>query len=58
MENTTDGITRKKSKNEQDWKQRGQLGFQQPRREQKWIDEEGSRDTNDMNESYSEYILK
>lgn len=29
MDDTTDGITRKKkSKNEQDWKQRGQLGFQ------------------------------
>lgn len=51
MENTTDGITRKKQMSKTGSK-RGQLGFQQPRREiKKWIDEEG-RDTNDMNEPF------
>lgn len=32
--------------------------FNNPGENEKWIEEEGSRGTNDMNESYSEYILK
>ena len=59
MDDTTDGITRKKkAKMNKTGSKEVSQDFNNPGENEKCLEEEGSRGTNDMNESYSEYILK